>query len=104
LVKQTGKSYSQIIEALKPETNLEKVITCKMCGQPMYWFMINEVVGFWLHRGKDVAICSSLNPMMKGKPVIAQNMKFYKKIYGLWQEKVQDYADRQNTRKRKKLH
>lgn len=97
------ESYSQILERLEPPPDLEKVITCKLCGGTMHWFLVNKQVGFWLHHGEDLQRCADRNPMMKGKPMIAQNMKFYRKIHDLWNEKVKGIAARQDTRKRQKL-
>jgi hypothetical protein len=87
---------------LQPPDDLNKVIRCKLCGLPMHWFQINKQVGYWLHRGEDVKVCAAKNPMMNGKPLIAHSVTFYKKIYVLWKEKMEEIA-RQNSGKRQKL-
>jgi len=89
---------------LETPCDLNKVIVCKLCGEEMHWQSINEYVGFWLHKGKSIQKCGGLNPLMKGKPMIAQNMGYYYKVKKMWKELVTVRNARQNSRKSKKMH
>lgn len=66
--------------------NVPKTIKCRICGEPMYWLQINPQIGYWLHHGKSIDVCAQKNPFHPGKPVIAQNLHFYKKMLEVWKE------------------
>ncbi len=100
----TERAYRQRLEELKIQPDHNKVITCKLCGGLMHWLQINEYVGFWLHHGKDLEECAKKNPLIKGKPVVAQNMRYYRVLAEQWKKLAEENVVRQNARSRKKMH
>ncbi len=98
------RSYSEVLKKLETPVDLDKVRVCKLCGELMHWQEINRHVGFWIHKDEAIKKCAEANPLMKGKPVIAQNMQFYTKTRDLWKEMVEVLNARQNPRKRQNMH
>lgn len=75
-----------MMEALQIPDNVPQTIKCQGCGEPMVWQPINKWAGYWLHKDKSIDICASKNPLHPGKPLIAQNLHFYRTVGGIWEQ------------------
>ena len=86
----TKKSYAEVLESINLPKDIPETIKCKMCGEPMQLLRVNPQIGFWLHHGKSLIVCGQKNCLHPGKPMIAQNMKFYKGVIEAWKEHMED--------------
>lgn len=84
------KTYAEILEQIAIPENTPETITCRLCGEPMHLLKINPYVAFWIHKKQSIIKCGQANDLHPGRPMIAQNMKFYKGIIDVWNELIED--------------
>jgi len=77
-------TYSQVLEKLSLPPDTDKVKRCNFCGNLLHLIKVNDIVGFWVHKGEDVQKCEEANKMYPGKPMIVQNMNFYREMKNIW--------------------
>ena len=73
-------TYAQVLEKLSLPEDTDKVKGCKFCGNYLHLVKVNDIVGFWIHKGEDVVKCGEKNTVYPGKPMIVQNMNFYREM------------------------
>lgn len=94
--------YSEILEKLSLPADTDKVKKCEFCNGLLHLIRVNDMVGFWVHKGDDVTQCGEKNLVYPGKPMIVQNMNFYRQMAQIWmgiranKEKVEDGGDSPN--------
>jgi hypothetical protein len=77
-------TYSQVLDKLSLPPDTDKVKRCSFCGNLLHLIKVNPIVGFWVHKGEDVKKCGEANKMHPGKPMIVQNMNFYRRMAEIW--------------------
>lgn len=104
MAKQKMVSYKQMLKTLEIPEGTPETIICQACQKPMHWHPINKYAGYWLHKGEDIDYCSTRNPLHPGKPLIAQNLHFYRTIGAVWKGFMTKYGkkkdDSENSGKR----
>lgn len=77
-------TYEQVLEKLSLPPDTDKVKRCKFCGNLLHLIKVNNIVGFWVHKGEDVQKCGEANTLHPGKPMIVQNMNYYRQMGSIW--------------------
>ena len=84
LMSKQKVTYAQVLEKLALPLDTDKVKGCNFCGNYLHLVKVNSIVGFWVHRGEDVKTCGDQNTVYIGKPMIVQNMNFYRQMASIW--------------------
>ena len=83
MVKQKV-TYAQVLDKLSLPLDTPTTKKCMFCGNPLHLIRVNNIVGFWVHKGEDVQKCAESNKQFPGKPMIVQNMNFYRRMGEIW--------------------
>lgn len=77
-------TYQDVLDKLSLPEDTDKVKGCNFCGGYLHLVKVNPIVCFWVHRGEDVKTCGDKNKVYLGKPMIVQNMNFYRQMASIW--------------------
>ena len=92
------KTYKQVLDTIRLPPDTPKTITCRLCGAPMRLLKINPYVAYWVHDNEGIIQCGKVNGLHPGRPMIAQNLLYYRKIQEVYRDmKEEQQNETDNT-------